>query len=347
MSLLEKLKKNSKVKETAVLQSSSFFKNTEFISTEVPLINLALSGDVDGGLTSGITTIAGPSKHFKTSYSLIMMKAFLDKHEDGVVLFYDTEFGSPQAYFKQFGIDTSRILHTPIKNIEELKFDCVSQLENINRDENVMIVIDSIGNIASKKEIEDALSEKSVADMTRAKQLKSFFRMVTPYVKMKNMPLVAIAHTYDTQEMFSKKVISGGTGIVYSSDTAWIVGRSQNKKGTEIEGYNFTINIEKSRFVKEKSKFNITVSWDGGIQKFSGLLDDALEGGYVEKPKVGWYTRPIVPDDKNFREKDTRNEEFWKPIFENTDFKNYLKQKYTIGEGELLQEPSEDLEDEE
>lgn len=274
-----------------------------------------------------------------------MMKAFLEKYKDGVILFYDTEFGSPQAYFKQFGVDTSRIIHTPITDIEILKFDAVSQLENLEATDNVMIVVDSIGNVASKKELEDALAEKSVSDMSRAKQLKSFFRMVTPYLKMKKIPMVIIAHTYDTQEMFSKKVISGGTGIIYSSDTAWIVGKSQNKKGSEIEGYNFTINIEKSRFVKEKSKFQITVSWNGGIEKYSGLLEDALEGGYVLKPKVGWYTRPSVPDDKNYREKDIKTEEFWNPILENTDFKQYLKQKYTIGEGNHLSNEEEEIED--
>ncbi len=36
----------------------------------------------------------------------------------------------------------------------------------------VIIVVDSVGNLASKKEVDDALEGKSVADMTRAKQMK-------------------------------------------------------------------------------------------------------------------------------------------------------------------------------
>ena len=68
------------------------------------------------------------------------------------MLFYDSEFGSPQAYFKQFDIDTSRVLHTPITNVEELKFDLIGQLDNLDRKDNVIVVIDSIGNLASKKE---------------------------------------------------------------------------------------------------------------------------------------------------------------------------------------------------
>ena len=47
----------------------------------------------------------------------------------------------------------------------------MGQLEALDRSDRVIIVIDSIGNIASKKEMEDALDEKSVADMSRAKAL--------------------------------------------------------------------------------------------------------------------------------------------------------------------------------
>jgi len=72
----------------------------------------------------------------------------------------------------------------------------ISQLENIDRADKVIIVIDSIGNLASKKELDDAINEKSVADMSRAKALKGLFRMCTPYLTMKSIPMLAINHTY-------------------------------------------------------------------------------------------------------------------------------------------------------
>lgn len=95
-------------------------------------------------------------------------------------------------------------------NIEEFKIDCIKQLEAIEDGDKVLILIDSVGNLASKKEIEDALNEKSVADMTRAKQLKSCFRMFTPYLTLKKVPMIAINHTYQTQETYSKTIVSGG-----------------------------------------------------------------------------------------------------------------------------------------
>ena len=335
MSIMDKLQKNSKIKESSILADSKFFTEKDMVTTDVPMINVALSGSVDGGLAPGLTVLAGPSKHFKTSFGLIMAAAYLKRHKDAVLLFYDSEFGSPQAYFEQYNIDTSRVLHTPIANVEELKFDLIGQLENIERKDKVVIMIDSVGNLASKKELEDAINEKSVADMSRAKALKGLFRMTTPYLNMRDIPLIAVNHTYMEIGLFPKAVVSGGTGIYYSADNIWIIGRQQDKQGTEIKGYHFVINVEKSRYVKEKSKIPISVSWDGGVQSYSGLLDVAIAGNYVAKPSNGWYCR-VDRDtgelvDTKVREKDTLDPGFWKPIFDETDFKSYIKSKFAIG----------------
>jgi RecA/RadA recombinase len=335
MSIMNKLKKNSKIKDTAILSQSVLFSEKDMIPTEVPMVNVALSGNMDGGLTPGLTVLAGPSKHFKTSFALLMASAYLKKYDDAVILFYDSEFGSPQSYFEAFGIDPERVLHTPITDVEQLKFDLVSQLDNIDRNDRVVVVIDSIGNLASKKELEDALNEKSVADMSRAKALKGLFRMVTPYLTMKNIPLLAVNHTYKEIGLFPKDVVGGGTGIYYSADNIWILGRRQNKTGTEITGYDFIINVEKSRYVKEKSKVPVSVSWDGGIERYSGLLDLALAGNYVAKPSNGWYCR-VNRDtgelmEPKVRQKDTIEEAFWLPILNETNFKEFVKKQFTIG----------------
>ena len=276
MSIMDKLKKNSKIGTTQILAESKFFTEKDQTPTDVPMVNVALSGSIDGGLSSGLTVLAGPSKHFKTSFALMMASSYLKAHPEAVMLFYDSEFGSPQSYFETFDIDLNRVLHTPITNVEELKFDLVGQLEGLDRDDKVIVVIDSIGNMASKKELEDAINEKAVADMSRAKALKGLFRMTTPYLTMKNVPVIAVNHTYKEIGLFPKDVVGGGTGIYYSADNIWIIGRQQDKKGTEIQGYHFVINVEKSRYVKEKSKIPITVSWDG-LLSHSGLLDVASQ----------------------------------------------------------------------
>ena len=135
-------------------------------------------------------------------------------------------------------------------------------------------------------------------------------------------------------QIFPKAIVGGGTGIYYSADNIWILGRQQDKKGTEVQGYHFVINVEKSRYVKEKSKIPITVSWDGGVRSYSGLLDVALAGGYVTKPSNGWYATVDMETGEigqKVRHDFTLEKEFWEPIFANTDFKEFVKKQYTIG----------------
>jgi len=337
---MDKLKKNSKVKGTSVLSQSEFFGDREVTPIDVPMLNVALSGKLDGGLVSGLTVLAGPSKHFKTSFALKIASAYLKSDPEAVMLFYDSEFGSPQSYFETFGIDLDRVLHTPITNVEELKFDLINQLEAMEKKDKVIIVIDSIGNLASKKELEDAINEKAVADMSRAKALKGLFRMATPYLTMKNIPLLAINHTYKEIGLFPKDIVGGGTGIYYSADNIWILGRRQNKTGTEVTGYDFIINVEKSRYVKEKSKIPISVSWDGGIERFSGLLDVAIASGHIIKPSNGWYqkvdtnTGEVIGN--KVREKDTLTEEFWTDILKDEKFNEFMMKQYCIGQKTIV-----------
>jgi RecA/RadA recombinase len=345
MSLLDKLVKNSTIKLTAPISESKVFGKKEMAPTPVPMVNVALSGRIDGGVSPGLLVLAGPSKHFKSAFALLMAAAFLKKHKDAALLFYDSEFGTPQAYFESFGIDMSRVVHTPITDVEQLKFDIAQQLDNIDKGDKVMIIIDSVGNLASKKETQDALDGKSVADMSRAKALKSLFRIVTPHLNLKDIPLIAVNHTYKEIGLFPKDVVSGGTGIYYSADAIWIIGRRQEKVGTEITGYHFVINIEKSRHVKEKSKIPISVSWEGGIVKWSGLMEVAEAGGYLNKPKVGWY-EALNPEtgevlsEKLMRAKEiVDNSEFWLDLMEKTDFAKHIKNSFTIGaSGSIMRE---------
>ena len=338
--LLEKLKKNSTIKETNILADSVLFSKKDMIPTKIPAINVALSGRLDGGMTPGLTVWAGPSKHFKTAFTLLMAKSYMDKYPDAALLFYDSEFGTPQSYFDSFGIDTSRVMHTPITDIEQIKFDVMQQMNELKRGDKVIIVVDSIGNLASKKEVEDALEGKSAADMTRAKQLKSLFRMVTPHLTMKDIPMVVVNHTYMEIGMFPKAIVGGGTGSYYSADNIYILGRQQQKDGTDLTGYNFIINVEKSRYVREKAKIPVTVSFDGGISTWSGLLEMATESGHVVKPSNGWYSRVNMTtgevEDKKFRIKDTDTKEFWLPVLGDPTFQEWIKQNYQIANGAIM-----------
>lgn len=339
MSLADRLLKKSKISESSVLSNSKFLTSgKDEIQTPVPAMNLALSGDLQGGFTSGLTMLAGKSKTFKSLFGLMMCAAYQKKYDDGLILFFDSEFGITDEYLKSMGIDTDRVLHIPIKNVEDLKFEIIQHLEEIQESDHAMIFIDSIGNLASKKEVEDAKDEKAVADMTRAKQLKSLWRMVTPYLTMKDIPLVAINHVYSSMDMYGGDIVGGGTGGIYSADNIFIVGKRKikGKDAKDLAGHTFVLNAEKSRHIKEKSAIPFEVRFDKGIDKYSGLLDMALITGHVEKPKQGWFTRPSVEGDKSWRRAESSCPEFWDPLLEDKSFLDAVTNLYSLSSGGLF-----------
>jgi len=218
MSFRDELLKATKIKESGLLSESLVYNKREFAPTQIPMMNVALSADPFGGVSSGLTAWCGPSKHFKSLFCLVSAKAYLDKHDDATLLFYDSEFGTPPSYFMAAGIDPTRVIHAPITNYEELTFDINRKLELIKTENHVIIVVDSLGNLASKKEATDALSENSAADMTRAKVNKSLFRVITPKLKLKDIPMHVVQHVYDTMCLAGDTKIKTSNGSKNISD---------------------------------------------------------------------------------------------------------------------------------
>jgi RecA/RadA recombinase len=350
-SLADRLKKNTTVKATDTFGKVDIVRRDPASTVALPL-NLALQGAFDGGVSPGITMFAAPSRHFKTNISLVCVSAWMDKYPDSIMLFYDSEFGAKESYFQSAGIDIDRVIHTPIKNIEELKFDLFHQLEALEKNDNVIIVIDSVGNLASKREVDNAENQNSAADMTRAKELKSLWRIVTPYFESLGIPCIVVNHVYTTMEMFSKTVVSGGQGNILASNDIIVIGRQQDKdkKTKELKGYNFILNVEKSRTVREGRKIPLLVHFDGGIMSYASLLDIAVEAGLATPMSGPWYAF-VDPetgeiDDKKFMRKDTVGAEFWEDKLTDHKFTDAVTRFYRLDANSLIAKAEAEADDE-
>ena len=331
MSLTDRLKKAVKI-DNGVKMLDEVKDVNPPITTECPMLNVALNGRVDGGLKPGVTIMAGEEQTFKTNYGILLMKAFQTQYPDGIVLFYDNEGGATPEYFATMGVDPARVLVIPIANIEEMQFNMVSQLDEITLDDKVFIMVDSIGQMASKKELEDALAEKSVVDLTRAKSLKSLYRLITPYINMKGVYTYFIAHTYKSMGSFiPTDVVAGGKGLAYAANFIGIVSRAKEKEGSDYVGNRFTIKVEKSRFVRRESKIPVVATFEDGVMPYSGLSDIAEECGIIEKVRRrGIY---LVFGDKEIKEKDSTGKEakaFWDAVFANSDLGDCIAKKYLL-----------------
>lgn len=157
-------------------------------------------------------------------------------------------------------------------------------------------------------------------------------------MKIQSIKSIGIRKVYDLSVknaehyILENGVVTHNTGSYYSADNIYILGRQQEKDGQDLIGYNFIINVEKSRYVREKARIPVTVRFDGGISRYSGLLDMALESGHVTKPNVGWYAKVNTTtgevESKKWRAADTESAEFWDSILADESFKEWIRTNY-------------------
>ncbi len=342
-SLASRLIKSAGKKSLAVAMSASNYgEKTVIAQTQVPILNVMMGGSLDGGITCGVTQVVGDSRTFKSNLLVEIGVTFIEANPEAVVIVFDCEFGIMKAFENRVGANKAlldRIVHVPFEDIEDMKFQLVKMLEDVQRNEPVMFIIDSISQVASKKEVENSLNDNSAADMTRAREMNSFFRMVTPKLNLRNIPLYAINSFYDdTSSQWAEPIIKGGKQSFLSSDNIWFVTRSQDKDDAtkELLGWNFNYSMMKSRFCKEKAKMTIHVTYAGGIDPLSGLVELARESGHLLIPTQGFYQfnaeklGPNTPD-KKFRLKEIMaTPELFQPVLKSPSFREFVADKFSL-----------------
>lgn len=257
----------------------------EWIDTDCFILNAILSdGDIFRGLPLGKRIqFAGESSTAKSLFTAYIVKAFLEKKENSRVVFFETEGSSISDMAIQLGIDRSKIMILPVSSVEEFKNQVIRILESMmetKERENFMFVVDSLGMLGSMKELNDALEGSDKADMTRAKQIKSSFRLATLKLTLTQTPMIIVNHTYaDTKPSFvPQQIVGGGSGPQYSSDITLIFSKAQDKDETTKQqtGIRITAKVDKSRFMRENVKVKIKFGFATGLDKYSSLIDIAI-----------------------------------------------------------------------
>jgi RecA/RadA recombinase len=321
-------------KNAAIVDESEFYDKTDIITTSIPILNVALSGSLSGGISPGLTMIGGESKSYKTMMALTCAKAYLDTYEESKIFFFDCEFGASKEYFVSVGLDVSRIVHIPIVSIEEFRNQAVVLLNALERGYKAFILLDSLGALASNKSIEDAADQKNTADMTRSKVISGTMRLVTPLLNMKNIPCVVINHVYDSMDKYAGAIMAGGKGVMYASNTALLISKSQIKSDSkELEGYKFKIKIVKSRFIREGMSLDFDVLYEYGVQNDSGISELAVEYGVLSSAGGWWIEKDVTTDEPvgaKFRSSSERYTQILQDIQKNTDFQEFVKKKFLL-----------------
>ena len=262
-----------------------------YVDTSSYIFNGLVSGSIFGGVSGNkITAIAGESSTGKTFFSLAVVKDFLDRNPNGYCLYFDTEAAVNKSLLQSRGLPLDRVVVVNVVTIEEFRGKALKAVDiYLKKPESerqpCMFVLDSLGMLSTEKEINDALNDKQVRDMTKSQLVKGAFRMLTLKLGQANIPMIVTNHTYDVVGSYvPTKEMSGGSGLKYAASTIIYLSKKKEKDGTEVVGNIIKATTHKSRLSKENKTVEIRLFYDErGLDKYYGLLELAEKYGVFEK----------------------------------------------------------------
>lgn len=278
---------------------------TGYIDTGCYILNALLSGSIFGGLPNNkVAAIAGESSTGKTYIALGIVKNFLEQHQNGWVIYYDTEAAVTKDMMTERGIDPKRVIIAEPETVQKFRTHCIKVIDKYTEMKEkdrvpMMLVLDSLGMLSTSKEVEDSTEGKETRDMTRASTIRGAFRILRLKLGKARVPMIVTNHTYQGMGLFPTTEMAGGGGLKYAADSILMLGKSKDKDGKEVVGNFIRGKMFKSRLSKENAEAKMRLSYTTGLDKYYGLLDLAEKYGVIKKVA----TRYEMPDGTKVFEK--------------------------------------------
>jgi RecA/RadA recombinase len=342
--------------DAAILDAATLSTAEDWIDTGSYALNAIISGSLYKGIPSGrITGFAGPSMAGKT---LIMNKIMANAQKKGYMpVIWDSEVAVDKKSAQNAGMDTSRVKYYPVETIEDCRNQMCMFLDNVikadNPDLKFIVAIDSLGNLASAKEVRDTAAGKEASDVgQRAKAIKSMMRTLTYKAAKAKVPILFSNHIYEGMEMFPTlvKTQSGGKGPIYLASVLVQLSTRNEKSSDNPEEQSIAIahNISgvtlgaltvKNRFVPSYLKTELYLNFKTGLDKHAGLFEIAEAFGVIEKPG-----RTVIykGESLGYRKDVEKSPEFWEKIM--PDLESALQEKLCYGADTTTKEIEEELE---
>jgi RecA/RadA recombinase len=345
------------------------YRAVEFVSTDCPMLNAILyDGDIKKGLPLGRRVmISGESSSGKSYFINFLIKSFLTKMKNSICVLFETEGSSVYEMAKSHGIDPNQVMVLPVSSIEDFKTQCVNLLEKIEQcknpnsehynkeyaESNFIFVLDSLGMLDSNKALEDAQEGHHVADFTRAKQIRSVFRLITLKLSLTKIPMLTVNHTYDAiGKTYVQKMTGGGLGPRFSADISLMCNKSKEvDKDKKQVGVCIRIKVDKSRYMKEGIDVEFPISFQKGLYRYAGILEKAVDCGMITCKAAGSKGKVLTLQDRT----EVTEKEFRKNIqtYLTDEFleqlRDHVKQEFSFGEQKVgvSEESNEDVIDDE
>lgn len=265
----------------STMDVSTFSEITEHIDIGSYILNLAMTGNIFGGIPNNrAVELMGPSGVGKT---FVMLCAARNAQKMGYYIYwYDSENAVDKKLMEQFGLDTSRVWYEPCNTVESFRTSTTNltgKLIDAQRNgmeiPKVMVFLDSIGNLGTIKELTDAEEGNQKEDMTRAKRIKSLFRILMTRMAEVKIPFVYSNHVYKTTDFMAAWVGSGGSGREYGASIILMLTKAKlNSTGSDKEqvGIILTAKPNKNRFAKP-NVVKTHLDYKTGLNRYTGLQE--------------------------------------------------------------------------
>lgn len=225
-------------------------------------------------------------------------------------IYYDTEGAIDSGMLDKFGVDLNNFRYEPLSEIEKLKTSFAILIKNLSdirkkggEIPKIILFIDSIGMIASSKEIEDAKTGNNAADMTRAKQIRSFFRIITSDLNALGIPLIFTNHVLANIGGYGDPVVQGGGGgVQFSPSVTLFLSKAKVKDDKDDDkrqtGIIVTAKTAKNRFAQPRT-IKFPIYFDRPFNRYAGVQD------YLSWENVGIAKGNIITTKEYEKLKDT------------------------------------------
>ena len=259
-------------KSAEVLGESKTAVISDYIDTGSYILNAAISGSLFKGVPAGrCTVLAGDPG---TGKSYLALSICRNAQKKGYTPIYmDSESAIDLDFVKRLGCNPDNFIIKQVTTISEVSTfisrTCKTMMEMSEEERpKIIFVLDSLGNLTSDKELNDTIEGNGKKDMTKQQETKALFRTNATILGRLGYPFIVNSHIYRTQEMFSKTIVTGGSGINFNASVTLLLSTAKlddresekiaEKKVGEFTktGVIVTAKPEKSRFtIPQKVKF--------------------------------------------------------------------------------------------
>ncbi len=273
------------IAKSVPIQVEKEIKEKRFISTGVYIVDAAMSGRLLGGgvATNRISVFAGESGAGK---SFLAYSCAKNAQKAGYsVIYIDTEQAVDLEDLPKFGVsnDLEKFRLVRSNKVEDINITLTQLIDELKEQKlagfelpKLMIVLDSLGQMASNKEKADLLKGDIKQDMTKAKAIGSMFRSINNDLGYLDIPMIVCNHTYLTMDLFPQAVMKGGLALLYSASVIGFMTKSKLKTGEEDDmdlggsGITVLFKTQKNRLAKPK-KIRFDISFANGMNPYTGL----------------------------------------------------------------------------